>query len=271
MKLLYTITAFFISLTFAFAQSQVPVGGVSVKPVRLFYTLMNGEASIQTVYVINNTPLNKQYKLYLQDWDRDTLGSHNYLPKGTYLHSCANWVSINKDFLEVKAGESQEILVKLSIPDSLSAINEMKWTMLFIEDVEEKVVPSRDTGFRTMVQNITRIGVHIVQTPNSLKEKDVKLVSFEKRKNSTYEYRIVCENTGKIQFDCKCYIELSSIETGEKTVIKKDLFPLFPKQVRFADFILPPTLAKGKYTIVAVVDGGDDIPLQASESTIEIK
>jgi hypothetical protein len=271
MKLQFLTTAIFFTATLAFAQPQAPTGGVSVKPVRLFYTLMNGEKAIQTVYVINNTSVNKQYKLYLQDWERDTLGAHNYLPKGEYVHSCANWVSINKDFVEVKAGESQEILVKLTIPDSLSAINEMKWTMLFIEDVEEKVVPSKDTGFRTMVQNITRIGVHIVQTPNSLKEKDVKLVSFEKKKNATDEYRIICKNTGKIQFDCNCYIELSSIATGEKTVIKKNLFPLFPNQVRYADFILPPTLAKGKYTIVAVVDGGDDIALQASESTIEVK
>jgi hypothetical protein len=242
-----------------------------VKPVRLFYTLLNGETNIQTVYIINNTNSAKQFNLYLQDWDRDTLGSHNYLPSGTYAHSCAKWVTLNKDFVELKAGEIKEVLVKVKIPDSLDAINEMKWTMLFIQSAEEKIAPSKTEGFNTSVQNITRIGVHIVQTPPTLKEKELKMLSFTQKPGEKNQYRIICQNIGKVQFDCKTYVELSSVATGEKTTIKKDLFPLFPNQIRYADFKIPETLPKGKYTAVAVADGGDDIPLQASEATIIIE
>jgi hypothetical protein len=268
MKYLINVYAILI-MSFNCIGQQNP-GGVSVKPVRLFYSLLNGESNIQTVYIINNTNTDKQFNLYLQDWSRDTLGAHNYLPMGTYLHSCAKWVTLDKDFVELKAGETKELLVKVKIPDSLDAINEMKWTMLFVQSAEEKLAPSKSEGFTTAVQNITRIGVHIVQTPPTLKEKDLKMVSFTKKIGEKNQYRIVCENTGKVQFDCKTYLELSSITTGEKTVLKRDLFPLFPNQIRFADFTLPDTLAKGKYTVVAVADGGDDIPLQASEATIEI-
>jgi hypothetical protein len=266
------INIYIIFFAFITANAQVPIaGGISVKPVRLFYTLLNGETSIQTVYVINNTKDDKQFNLYLQDWNRDTLGAHNYLPLGSYPHSCAKWITLNKDFIEVKAGETKEVLVKVKIPDSLDAINEMKWTMLFIQSAEEKLAPSKVEGFSTAVQNITRIGVHIVQTPPTLKDKDLKMLSFTKKVGEKNQYRIICENTGKVQFDCKTYIELSCVATGEKTVLKRDLFPLFPNQIRYADFIIPETLPKGKYVVVAVADGGDDIPLQASEANIVVE
>jgi hypothetical protein len=270
MKNLINIYALFFS--FLAANAQAPsLGGISVKPVRLFYTLLNGESNIQTVFVINNTKDDKQFNLYLQDWNRDTLGAHNYLPMGTYKHSCAKWVILDKDFIEVKAGETKEVLVKIKMPDSLEAINEMKWTMLFVQSAEEKLAPSKVEGFSTAVQNITRIGVHIVQTPPTLKDKDLKMVSFTKKAGLKNQYRIICENTGKVQFDCKTYLELSSVATGEKTVLKRDLFPLFPNQIRYADFIIPETLPKGKYTVVAVADGGDDIALQASQANIFVE
>ena len=123
----------------------------------------------------------------------------------------------------------------------------------------------------TKVNNITRVGVHIVQTPPNLTEKDLKMLSFSKIADSVNKFRITCKNTGKVQFDCKSYVELSFVATGEKTTINKNTFPLFPNQTRYADFVLPDTLAKGKYTVVGVLDGGDDLPLQASELTIEIK
>ena len=252
------------------AQQSGPAG-LSIKPVRLFYTLLNSESSVQTISIVNNTTSTKQFKLYMQDWDRDSLGAHNYLKAGDYPHSCAKWVIIDKDFLEVKPGETQEVLVKMKMPDSLEAISEMKWTMLFIQDVEEKITPSKEKGVYAAVQNITRIGVHIVQTPPSLKEKDLKMINFIKKEGVKNCYRIICQNIGKVQFDCKTYLELSSVLTGEKTTVKKDLFPLFPNQVRYIDFVLPENLIPGKYTIVAVADGGDDIPLQISEANINVE
>ncbi len=262
--LLFFMILFNINLT-----AQLP--GLSVKPVRLFYTLLGGQSSTQTVYVLNNTDKPQQFKLYTEDWSRDSMGGHLYMPAGSFPQSCARWVSLNKEFLELQPGESTDFLVKLQIPDSSSSVTEMKWTMLFIESTAEKAVPSKSTGFDTKVNNITRVGVHIVQTPPNIIEKELKLISFSKVQDSVNRFRIICKNTGKIQFDCKSYLELSSVGTNEKTTINKNSFPLFPNQIRYSDFVLPATLVKGRYTVVGVIDGGDDLPLQASELIIQIK
>ena len=264
----------YISILFSFIlniNSIAQLPGLSVKPVRLFYTLLGGQSSAQTVYVLNNTDKAQQFKIYTEDWSRDSTGGHIYLPAGLCPQSCARWVSLNKEFLELQPGQSTDFLVKLQVPDSALSVAEMKWTMLFIESTAEKTTPNQSKGFTTQVNNITRVGVHIVQTPPNLTEKDLKMLSFSKVADSVNKFRITCKNTGKVQFDCKSYVELSYVATGEKTTINKNTFPLFPNQTRYADFVLPDTLAKGKYTVVGVLDGGDDLPLQASELTIEIK
>jgi hypothetical protein len=258
-------------LVFLYHNSNAQTPGLSVKPVRLFYTLLNGQSSVQTVYIVNNTDKAQQFKLYTEDWTRDSTGGHIYLSPGSFPQSCARWVSFNKQFLELKPGESTDLLVKLQVPDSAAALSEMKWTMLFIETTSEKIAPDKKLGITTQVNNITRIGVHIVQTPPTLTEKDLKMISFSKVDGPENKFRITCRNTGKVQFDCKSYIELSSVATGEKTTVNKNTFPLFPNQVRYAEFVVPATLPKGKYTVVGVLDGGDDLPLQASELTIDIK
>ncbi len=263
---IFTLFSFFLIIN---VNAQMP--GLSVKPVRLFYTLLGGQSSSQTVYVLNNTDKPQQFRLYTEDWSRDSLGGHIYMPAGMCPQSCARWVSLNKEFLELKPGESTDLLVKLRVPDSTESVSEMKWTMLFIENTAEKIVPSKANGFATTINNIARVGVHIVQTPPTITEKDLKLLSFSKVNDAINRFRITCKNTGKIQFDCKSYLELSSVATGEKTTVNKNTFPLFPNQTRYADFMLPDKLAKGKYTVVGVLDGGDDLPLQASELTVEIK
>jgi hypothetical protein len=264
------ITVLFISFIFLAKLYAQDPPGISVKPVRLFYTLLNGQTSTQTVYIVNNSGQFQQFKLYLQDWTRDEKGKHFYMKLGIFPQSCARWVTLDKQFIELKPGETGEVLVKVAIPDSLSVLDEMKWTMLFVETTEEKLAPSKQKGTTTTVHNISRIGVHVVQTPPTLKEKSINMISFKSLPGDS-SYRIVCQNTGKIQYDCSSYIELSSVATGEKTTIRANMFPLFPNQIRYVDFTIPNTLQKGKYTMTAVVDAGDDLPLQVSESSIEIK
>lgn len=246
--------------------------GIFVDPATMDFNLLNGQSGVTTVKVLNEMDVKKQFKIYLNDWERDTIGNHRYTEPNTLSNSCSRWVSIDKTFLELNPGESAIITVKVQVPDSVELVKRMRWSMLFIETVEEKKSPSKITGVVTTIQTSYRIGVHIYQTPPNAPEKEIQMVSFATKDNANNStYRIECKNTGGAQVRCKSNIELINTSTGKKTSLTAVEFPMFPDQKRYIDFTLPSTLEKGKYTIVATVDAGEDVPLEAAEKTIEIK
>ena len=245
--------------------------GILVKPVTMDFNLSRNKTESKPLYIINNLSEKKQFVLYLNDWIRDSAGKHAYYDPNTLGRSCASWVKLDKEFVELEPGETVQVNIKMQVPDNEEAVNQMRWTMLFVETTQEKKMPNAD-GLMTTVNARMRIGVHLYETPPELKNKDVKMLSFDPLvNNDTTIYRIGCQNTGEIQLVCKSYIELFSQSNGKKTQLTPVEFPMFPGQKRYISFMLPPELPKGKYTIVGAVDGGNDLPLEAAQSVIEIK
>lgn len=270
MRKIFTISAFLVSIC-SFCQTAPPKkgGGVFINPITIEFNLTNGQTGTNKITLTNGTSKKVRLNLYLNDWMRDTLGNHTYLPPSTVHHSCSNWISLDKTFVELESKETAEVNIKMHVPDSVSATKEMKWSMLFIETVREKVAPNPGK-LVTAVNTDYRFGLHIYQTPPSLTNKDVKMLSFSPLKNGKNRYRIVCQNVGETQLTCNSYIELMNMADGKKTKIKPQLFPIFPEQKRYIDFTLPEGLAKGKYTLTGVVDAGNDVPLEAGQLIIDL-
>lgn len=263
------IVLLFLSAQLATAQEEK---GISVKPVKIPFTLEAGHSAIQTVHIINHTDKPTNFKLYFEDWRRDSFGMKRYYYPGVYKRSCANWLKINKENVVVDPGKTEDILVRMELPDDPKAVEEMKWTMLFVETIPENKGASKFTGLRTEVGNIIRIAVQITQTPPNITEKDIQMLSFGNTPGEDKKYRITCKNTGQKEIDSKALIEVAPIGNPEKKfTLTPRTFPTFPEQVRVIDFMLPDTLSKGKYTMVGVIDAGDEVPLQASQAVIEIK
>jgi len=246
--------------------------GIFVDPATVDFNLMNGQSNTATVKIINQMDVKKQFKVYLNDWERDTTGRHRYVEPGTLSKTCSNWITLDKTFVELNPGEATDITVKLQVPDSSSAVSGMRWSMLFIETIEEKKAPAKVEGVVTSIHTSYRIGVHIYQTPPSRAAREIQMLSFNAKANTQDSvYRIECKNVGQAQVHCKSFMELMNTGNGKKYQLTPVEFPLFPEQVRYIDFVLPATLEKGKYTVTAVVDAGEDVPLEAAEKIIEIK
>ena len=247
--------------------------GLAVKPAKIDFTLGRGEAAYQVVYITNEFNRTMQFKANVLDWMRDSTGAHQYAEPGTYSRSCARWVSFNKDVIEIEPGKTGELLVRMIVPDSAEAISEMKWCLVMLESVTEnkKLTPSDSS--RAVVNMTMRLGIHILQTPQSfLTDKNIEMVSFTADKIDSRQFKILCRNTGKTQLQCLSFLEVTSLQTGEKIKLDSKKFPIFPDQKRYVSFTLPATLAKGKYTVTAVVDAGDDdVPLLASEAVVDLK
>ncbi len=244
---------------------------ISVFPATLSFNLDKGGTSSQAITIKNTTKDKYQLALEFMDWTRDTVGQHIYGPPGSSRQSCAAWVSFDKPFVELASGESANVTVTMKVPDNEAAISEMKWTMLIVKTVTEKIAPSRSAKVETIINKTLGIGVHIYQTPPNVTNKEIKMLAFSElpAKNS---YRVSCRNVGGTQMFCKFSIELSSNETGKKTTLESKVVPLFPQQDRFVDFTIPEGLPQGKYTAIALIDANDDdVTIEAAQKVITVR
>ena len=240
---------------------KVSAQNLGVYPTALAFSLSKGNSESQVVNITNGSDKKMQFRLYLNDWIRDTVGGHEYYEP--------RWVTLNKNFIELEPGKSTQITIKLTIPDSANT-DEMKWSMLFVETVEENTAQASKNA-TAAVQNLLRIGIHIYQTPPSLTDKQIKAFDLKPMPGQEKKYQLICQNTGNVMIQCKSYLELASVVDGQKIKLDPIDFPMFPQQKRYVTFELPANIQKGKYSALAVLDGGEDISLEAVEGTIEVK
>jgi len=245
--------------------------GFGADPAIFRFTLEKGKTQTQNLRLFNSSDKPLQLRLYLGDWQRDTLGNHIYAPASSYTESCARWVTFSEDFVELPAKEEKVVTVTMTLPDSVSATEAMKWTMLFVETSKETVIPTSNAKVRSVIDSRYRVAIHVYQTPPTVTERAMKLVGFEPALDTNGACRVVCQNTGKVMIKCKGQLELSSLTDGSKTVVKVDEFPMFPNQRRVVHFTIPADLPKGDYGALAILDAGEDIPLEAAESTIKVQ
>jgi len=271
-KSILTFIASFI-LTIS-TNAQVQKSAISIGPATLYFTTDKGQTSTQTVYITNKLNRPYSFSIELIDWTLDSTGEDLFYDAGTMHNSCAKWITLDKTFVEIPANSKEAINVKLHLPDSADAIKEIKWTMLHIVTSGEKKAPKKSGSVELALTKSLAVGVRIYQVPpaNVSLAKEVKMRSFRALSDSNNTYRIESENLGAMLLRCHYSIELSSESTGEKITVGPKEALLLPGQKRFVDLAMPKSLAKGKYTAVALIDpNDDDVPLEAAQTEIEIK
>ena len=277
-----TLALFLLSLCVGFSAtaqsgtsdtgSKNPVQtGIAVSPAKLSFNLDKGQTAKKTVTINNGTKNKQNLVVQFMDWSRDTMGEHSYYPPGSSQHSCAPWVTFDKPLIELNPGQSTEVVVTMKVPDDPEAVKEMKWTMLVLKAVSDKVIPQKGKILGAQIEQQLGLGVHVYQVPPNITSKELKMISFTELPGKN-AYRVVCKNVGGLQLYGKFSLELASSETGAKTALKPQTVPLFPQQDRYVDFIIPATVPKGKYTAVAMIDANDDdVPIEAAQKEIVIK
>lgn len=244
---------------------------ISIQPSVLDFKVGPANSQAQSVRISNLSDKKLTFHAYLADWLRDSSGGHQYFRPDTLNRSCASWVQLSSDFIEVAPGTTEELIVRLNVPNDPKHADAMKWAMLFIQSADEKTSPeNKSKQMETQVKEILRVGVHIYETPPTLTEKAINTVSFTPVAGEN-AYNLLVKNTGGLMVQCKSFIELTDPVTGQTHRSEKFEFPLFPDGIRKVKIPLPASLPKGRYSALAIVDMGDDAPLEGIERTIEIK
>ncbi len=214
----------FIIVSFA-AQAQQ----ISIQPSILDYHLAPGTTESQSITITNLSPKKMIFEANLADWLRDSVGSHEYYKADTLSRSCAKWVSLSKNLIELEPGQSENLLVKLRAPMDPASSKEMKWAMLFLQSVSEQDSSSRNKKkVSTKINEVVRVGIHIYQTPPQLTNMSAKALSFTPVAGEKNTYEFAMANTGDVMLTCKAHLELTNIASGSETKLENIEFPVFP-------------------------------------------
>ncbi len=249
---------------------DIQAQNLGVYPTTLDFNLTAGQSEAQVINLSNGSSRKVQFRTYLNDWIRDTVGGHAYFEPNTIDRSCASWITLDKNFIELEPGESTTLTVQLRAPSDEAEVSKMKWAMIFIETVEENVKKD-DNNAQAAVRNLLRVGVHVYQTPPNVSEKGIAVLDIMKINDVPNAYKLFCENTGDVMLECKAYLEFTSMSDGEQTKLDNVEFPMFPGQKRYVVFELPKNMPEGQYNVLGVLDAGEDIPLEAVEATVEVQ
>ena len=250
---------------------MAPANTISAQPINNYFNLKPGQSKTVNIQVNNKLHRKMQFNIYPADWHRDTTGAHVYSAPGTEPRSCARWLTVTPTFIEVDSNSIGTVSVTLRIPDSAEAVKEMKWAMVFIESIEVSKAPSLTKEMTSEIIPKTRFGIHINQTPPDVTFQELKMIGFTPMDGKKDWFRIIGENTGATELLCKSYIELSAVSDGKKYSVDPIQVPLFPGQKRYFDFQLPATLPKGKYTMVGVVDPGNNLDIEAAQMSVTVE
>ncbi len=245
---------------------------MNVNPSTLTFNLSPGTTETKFVSVRNITSKQHTFQLTLADWYRDSLGNHVYLKPGAIKQSCTSWIKLGVNVIELAPDQVVDIPVTIDVPADFKEEDGMRWAMLFIQNyISDDSTVQKTARITTTIREIFRVGLHIYQTPPTVSAKSALAVSLNKDKKNPDTYVFEMKNTGPTMLSCYAHMELTNIESGQEFKLEVQDFPVFPGGKRLVDFKLPSTLPKGKYSALAILDYGENSPLEAVESTIEIK
>ncbi|WP_240938725.1 molecular chaperone [Arenibacter sp. 6A1] len=238
--------------------------GLSVTPPRVYYKADPGENSTQKITVSNVSKTNTlDLAISLGDWEYDAKGNNRMFPADSLANSCSSWVSITEDenYFSLQPGESKDIEVSLTIPQSLSEGIPVHTAMLYVTQMNPIDDVSKD-GSNMKIS--VRSGIKLYHRRNVAKHKNIEIQNmfFEKESN---KISIHFENKGNIWTDGIMYPELLNRETGKKTTLEHLIFYTMPGNYRETRLAVPQDLEKGSYVATIIMDFDNDNSLEMAE------
>ena len=245
---------------------------INVNPTILSFNANAGGISTQIITISNLSDKKQAYQLTLGDWIRDSIGGHKYFPAGTIARSCSKWIAFDNSIVEIEPQKSRDVRVTLTAPTSVNEVSEMKWSMIFIQNVLEQTgEDSKGAKMKATIREVYRIGIHVYQTPTAVNIKEARAIALEPDKIEKNVYNFSLANTGKAMLECKARLLLTNLSNGEEVKLDETEFPIFPDGKRIVKLLIPETVPKGKYSMLAILEYDSDMPLEAIESAVEIK
>ena len=223
-----------------------------------------GEVYDEVVEVHNPTAEPQQARLYLTDYSFASDGSNAYGAAGTMARSSAGWVAFAPPVLTVPAGESVDVTVTVSVPDTLAEAGSY-WSMLMVEAIpsgsaESTLGDEADEGgerFQLGVTERIRYGVQIATHVGDAAP-DVQIVAADLGDDEgTRVLTADVANVGQRMIVGSVYVDVFGADGSALGRIQGTASRIYPgTSVRHR--VALEGLEPGTYEALLVIDGGEE-------------
>ena len=203
----------------------------------------------------------------VEDWDRADDGTNRFFPSGTKPGSCAQALKVFPLSISLAPGEAQSIRIDLDA-GAASSIAKECWSVVLVESQQ----PRAQASGRTIMYTL-RTGLKVYAAPAGLKVdgevSDVNVVDRTSDHGPEQDVLVAFKNIGEKHVMAQGRVE---VRRGDNTVAASVTLPpmyaLAGAEMRVK--ALMPTLPKGKYVLLAILDYGG-LELAAAQFEYEAK
>lgn len=244
---------------------------LEVTPGKLMFSTNPGSSQTQQVYIKNKGASEQSFIFNLVDWLTDENSEVKYFEPGTTARSCADWLTVSPSVVDLQPNESATVNVTMLVPeDEMST----KWAMLFVESAKEQTGPQAiDKDVQMGLTVSARIAVPVYQSPagNTFYKGTIDKLEeiVDDNGDRTFESEVI--NIGDKILNCKVYYTLVNLDTAEEITSDPIEFSLLPESSKKVDYVPENDLAKGNYSVTAILDYGHNEELDGVQLDVEIK
>ncbi|MCB0395175.1 MAG: hypothetical protein KDD36_00895 [Flavobacteriales bacterium] len=243
-----------------------------VSPVVLNFSVEPGGIATEKVLIRNHANTTQHFEFKLGDYEVDDNGEKKRLPPGTASRSCADWISVNPGFLELKPNEEAEVNVIMTVPKNGS---ETRWGIIYVQAATERTSLDVDKNVAAGVLLKPRIVIFVSQSPKSNTNFQGKIQNLTElpisKDPASREFEVEVMNSGDKMLESKVYLVLADIQSGEEIRYSPTKKTLVPGSKGVFKLTIPKSdIKKGrKYALAAVLDYGHRSALEAVQIMIE--
>jgi P pilus assembly chaperone PapD len=244
---------------------------LEVSPGTLSFSTNPGSSQTQQINLRNKGKTEQSFIFNLSDWLTDEAGEVKYFDAGTTPRSCADWITVSPALVTLQPNEQATINVTMLVPNDNAST---KWAVLFVQSaVEQTGARAVDKEMALGVQLALRIAVTIYQSPvsNTLYKGTIEGLTEKIGEDNSRTYGSQVINLGDKVLNCKVYFTVSNLETAEEFTSTPIEFSLLPETNKKVSYTLDKKLAKGRYSVAAILDYGFNNELDGVQLEMEVK
>lgn len=242
-----------------------------VAPVIMNFDANPGQIQKKKMTIRNHANIKQSFTFNFGDYEVNEEGKKIRQAAGTSKRSCASWITVTPNLLELNPNEERTVTVLMTVPKDGFAT---KWGMIYVQASSEQKGNEIDKQLATGIKVTPRIAVLISQSPKTNKNYKGKIYSLKEvttEKDSLKTFNVVVENTGDKIFEGNVQLLLADMATAEEKKYKPKKNRVFPGEKRTFVLTLPNEIPKGKYVLAAILNYGHDTALEGTQLLVEIK
>ena len=233
-----------------------------VSPMEVHLEIEAGRRGAAPLTISNTGKRPVTLKLYLSDSRFQRSGKEENLAPGEVERSCAPWVVLREEVLDLEPFEIRRVPVVIEVPPAAEG---SYWTKLYIEEISNPTATGaqiEDKSYQLYLKQ--RMGIRIFEEVRGTLEPEARVTYVAVKQDSVStppRVLVSVDNPGNCLLRCTGSVEIRNsygVAVDTLLVGTEGRFTLFPAMPRDLETTGDTVLNPGTYTALAIVDFGGD-------------